>query len=212
MELSTNKHLLLARPDTSVVTDLTDPEEVDKRSGESTSRVIALNTETGELMPLVSDLEQIERMQRQLSMMQQDTAILQAAINHKMSRVWVDSNPDRLDQSIVSRSETADNRCPKNLAEPFNKACLDPGTTDLRTMQDKDTNHLWPGLVTQGLDLPERLHRPPLSSRHPEHPSGYEAPSEEEADTAQALLQLAGASEGGTRLFGPNEGGPLQVH
>ena len=87
MELSTNKHMLLARPDTSVVTDLTDPEEVDKRSGESTSRVIALNTETGELMPLVSDLEQIERMQRQLSMMQQDTAILQAAINHKMSRV-----------------------------------------------------------------------------------------------------------------------------
>src|ERR1043165_8721797 len=210
MELATNKHMLLASPDAGVVTDLTDPEGVDKWSGENRNSAIALNTETDEVMPLVSELEQIEKMQRQLSRMQQDTATLQAALHHKMSRVWVDSNPDRPDQSIVSRSETADNRCPKNLGQPFNKACLDPGTADLRIMQDNDTNHLWPGLVTQGLDLPERLHRPPLSSRHPNHPSGYEAPSEEEADTAQALLQLAGASEGGTRLFGPNEGGPLQ--
>src|ERR1043165_5599531 len=136
MELSTNKDKLLARPITSVVTDLTDPEEVDKRSGENRSSAIALTTETGELRPLVSEMEQIEKMQRQLSLMQQDTATLQAAINHKMSRVWVDSNPDRPDQSIVSRSETADNRCPKNLAQPFNKACLDPGTADLRTMQE----------------------------------------------------------------------------
>src|ERR1043165_6662311 len=205
MELATNKHMLLASPDAGVVTDLTDPEGVDKWSGENRNSAIALNTETDEVMPLVSELEQIEKMQRQLSRMQQDTATLQAALHHKMSRVWVDSNPDRPDQSIVSRSETADNRCPKNLGQPFNKACLDPGTADLRIMQDNDTNHLWPGLVTQGLDLPERLHRPPLSSRHPNHPSGYEAPSEEEADTAQALLQLAGASEGGTRQFGTSK-------
>src|ERR1043165_5132616 len=145
MELSTNKEKVLARPNTSVVTDLTDPEEVDRRSDEDRSIAIALNTETGELMPLVSELEQIEIMQRQLSLMQQDTATLQAALHNKMSRVRVELNTDRLDQSIVSRSETADNICPKNLAEPFNKVYLDPGTYYSRTLQDIDTNHFLPG-------------------------------------------------------------------
>src|ERR1043165_557802 len=146
MELSTNKEKVLARPNTSVVTDLTDPEEVDRRSGENRSSAIALNTETGELMPLVSELEQIEIMQSQLSLMQQDTAALQAALHNKMSRVRVELNPDRLDQSIVSRRVTADNICPKNLAEPLNKVYLDPGIVHSRTLQDIDTNYLLPEL------------------------------------------------------------------
>ena len=205
MEMPANKDKLLARPNTSVVTELVETAELKMRSGEVRVGVTVTDLEEEDRMALASELEQIEVMQAQLTQMQQQTAAFQAVLHDKISRVRVDLNPNRRDRSIVSRPETPDNLCPRNLAEPLDKVYLDPGTAYSQTLQDIQTENLWPGLVTQGLGLPEHSFDPPTSSRHPIYPSSYEAPRAEEVTTAQALLELAGSSQGGTRQSGTSK-------
>ena len=199
--MSLNKETLLAMPDTSLITESVGPTEVNVRRGEeSVSPPRDSGEETLRIDPS-TDPESNVWLLAQLMHLKTQNASLRAALecNTEIGRGRESSNPSRQERPAVPHPGTTDRECPPSTH--YSKYKAHPGyeLQEGAWYQEEDepestdrsiTRRPCQSIVQDPFNTTELVHSPLMT---PSRPAG------EEVDSALALLQLAGASRGGTR-------------